>query len=271
MKREQLIEVFFNEIELTPMLRRSVDEERLAGLVQSILEVGLLYPPRLTRHGDRYLPADGFHRILAGMKLGWKSITAYVEENPLGEGQMLQQALIANTHRVENTPLERAEGIARLKELTGWSASTIAEKLGYSNATVSRLLSLLELPEPIREQVHRGDITLSAACELARVGDGERQAALAADVAGGRLTRDALGGEVRALNRPCPAGAATAKRPARVTAKLGDGRAVSVSGEELDLEAFITTLEEVLARARKARNQGIEVATFVKMLRDQAG
>ncbi|WP_169974028.1 ParB/RepB/Spo0J family partition protein [Tautonia rosea] len=268
---EQIAEIPLAEIELVPLLRKSIDEERLEGLMQSIREVGLLYPPRLTRRGEKYLPADGYHRIVALMKLGRKSIPALVEEEPLGEGEMIRKGLVANAHRVENTPLEKAEAIDRLMGLTGWNASTVAEKLGFSNATVSRLLSLLELPEPIREQVHRGDISLSAASELARVEDPGAQASLAADVASGRLTRDALSGSLRSRRRkPTPGGVAAAG-PSRITARLGGGRTVSVVGGGIDLEAFIEALEEVLAKARKARTQGIEAATFAKMLKDQAG
>jgi ParB family chromosome partitioning protein len=267
MPSEQIQDIALSEIELVPLLRKTIDEEKLAGLTQSIREVGLLYPPRLTRRGEKYLPADGYHRIVALMKLGRKTIPAFVEDEPLGEGDMIRKGLIANSHRIENTPLEKAEAIARVMELTGWNASTVAEKLGFSNATVSRLLSLLQLPEPIRERVHRGDIPLSAACELARVEDGPTQAALATEVASGRLTRDALSGSLKSLKK----GATASAGPSRVTAKLGSGRAVTVVGESIDLEAFIEALEDVLSKARKARTQGIEVGTFAKMLRDQAG
>jgi ParB family chromosome partitioning protein len=269
MSPEIIQAVPLEEIELVPLLRKSIDQESLAGIVQSLREVGLLYPPRLIRRGDKYVPGDGYHRILAAHKLGWKTIPAIIEEKPLTEGEMIQKGFIANSHRIQNTYMEQAEGIGRLMVVTGWNATTVAAKLGLSNATVSRLLSLLELPEPIRERVHRGDISLSAACELAKVEDGEAQASLAGQVAAGKLSRDALAGSVKSRKRAASTPATTA--PSRVTAKLGGGRTVSVVGDSLDLEGFIEMLEEVLTKARKARTQGIEVGTFAKMLRDQAG
>lgn len=268
---DRIQEVPIGEIDLVSLIRKTIDEERVAGIMQSIQEVGLLYPPHLTRRGEKYLPTDGTHRIVALMKLGRTSIPAFVEDKPLDEAETIRKGLIANTHRSENTPLEKGEAIARVMELTGWNATTVAAKLGLSNATVSRLLSLLHLPEPIREQVHRGDISLSAACELARVGDGEAQASLATEVATGRLTRDALSGSVKSLKKRTVKSPEAFAGPSRVSAKLGGGRTVSIVGESLDLEAFIEALEEVLAKARKARTQGIEVGTFAKMLRDQAG
>ncbi len=257
------------EIELVPLNRKSLDEEALAGLTQSMQEVGLLYPPRLTRQGQKYIPSDGYHRILAAMKLGWTEISAIIEEKPLAEGELIQKGLIANSHRIANTPVEKAEAIGRLMEVTGWNASTVAEKLGMSNATVSRLLSILQLPEPIRERIHRGDISLSAACELARVEDGAEQEELASKVAAGKLTRDALSGSLKSRMNG-HAHKAAVPSPSRVTAKLAGGRAVTVAADSVDLDAFIETLEEVLGKARKARAQGIELGTFAKMLRDQA-
>lgn len=270
-------EIPIGEIDLYSLIRKTIDEERVAGIMASIREVGLLYPPRLVKRGEKYLPADGCHRIVALMKLGKSSVPAFVEEKPFDEAEAIREGLIANTHRSENSPLEKGEAIDRLMKLTGWNATTVAAKLGLSNATVSRLLSLLGLPEPIREQVHRGDISLTAACELAKVENGDARAAMAADVAGGRLTRDALSGAVKNLkksaDRQDPAGPPQDgdAGPSRVSAKLASGRTVSVSGKGLDLVAFIEALEEVLAKARRARTQGVEVSTFARMLRDQAG
>jgi hypothetical protein len=56
-----------------------------------------------------------------------------------------------------------------------------------------------------------------------------------------------------------------------VTAPLGEGRTIVLSGPGLDtMDGVIRCLEDLLARARKARPQGIEVRTFAKLLADQA-
>jgi ParB family chromosome partitioning protein len=267
MPTEQIQEVAFTDIEMVPLLRKEIDQEKLGGLIRSIEEVGLLYPPRLTRQGEKFVPADGFHRLLAFMKLGRKSIPAIIEEKPLSEGAMIQKGLIANAHHSDFTPVEKAEAIARLMEMTGWNASTVADKLGFSNATVSRLLALLQLPEAIRERVQQGKIPLSAASELVRIEDSESQAALAAEVAAGRMTRDGLAGTVKSR---LGGNGGPRETASRICCTLPAGGTVTVKAERLDLEGFISALEEVLAKARKARSQGVEVGTFAKMLRDQA-
>jgi hypothetical protein len=56
----------------------------------------------------------------------------------------------------------------------------------------------------------------------------------------------------------------------RVTAVLPGGRSVTLTCENPNLEQFIRTLEELAAKARKVRPRGIELSTFVRMLRDEA-
>jgi hypothetical protein len=77
-------------------------------------------------------------------------------------------------------------------ELAQWNASQAAKELGFSAATVTRLLALLALPNSIVEQVQAGRIPASAAYELARIEDPARQAELAGQLAQGQLTRDGL-------------------------------------------------------------------------------
>src|SRR6185312_17026408 len=165
--------------------------------MKSIQEVGLLYPPRLTRQDDRLIPVDGAHRILACLKLGRKSIPAIIEEKPFCEEIYIQKALIANGHHSDFSYVEKAEAITRLRELTGWDATTVADRLGFSNSTVSRLMALGQLPGEIREGIHSGKIPFSAASELSKIEDKETQAKYAAQLASKELTRDQLTGMVK--------------------------------------------------------------------------
>jgi ParB-like chromosome segregation protein Spo0J len=165
--------------------------------------------------------------------------------------------------------LNLATAVYGLMQKTGWNASTVAERLGFSNAKVSRLLAVLQLPGEIRERVHKGEIPLTSAVELAKVG-GDTQAALASQVAAGALTRDALSGTVKSQRNGRNGNENSQGGASRVCCRLSSGGSVTVCGESLDLEEFITALEEVLAKARKARSQGIEVSTLAKMFRDQA-
>jgi hypothetical protein len=124
------------------------------------------------------------------------------------------------------------------------------------------------LPEAIRKQIESGEVSASAAYELSRVKDAGQQALLASQAAAGQITRDALSGTVKA-KKLC-ASEKSEEGHTRVTAKLSAGRSVSVSAAALNLDSFIETLEELLARARQARPKGLALGTFLKVLQDQA-
>jgi ParB family chromosome partitioning protein len=183
--------------------------------------------------------------------------------------EMVEIQLIENTQRKNLRPLELATALQQLISISGMTATQVAGRLGLSAASVSRSLKLLELPEAIQLQVDRGEISASSAYEIARIEDAEKQAALAGQVADGRLTRDALSGARKATNRRGVHSSAAA--PSRVTAKLGGGRSLTIAGSGLaSLEVLIQWLEELLSKARKVRAQNLELGTFIKMLRDQA-
>ncbi len=181
---------------------------------------------------------------------------------------MLQRQIIENVQRENLTPMETATAIAGLMKSTGWKVGEAATRLGMSNASATRLLAMLTLPESIQNQVAAGVIPASAAYELSRVEDSGQQKELANRFAAGRLTRDALAGAIKAQAK------STTKVPSvatgRATAQLGEGRTVTVVGHPLSLEGFIEILEILLAQARRARTQGLELETLIAMLKDKS-
>jgi ParB/RepB/Spo0J family partition protein len=270
MTEEQIQYVGLDQIVADPdQPRRFFEEDSLERLAASLKELGQLVPIRVRFDGERFLIEDGERRLRAAKRAGFSTIAVIVEEKGVANGGAGQRQLVINCQREDLTSGEKAHAIRRLMDETGWNASQVADRLGFSKATVSRLLSLLELPEPIRERVDSGEIPLSAANSLARVTDGGQQAALASEVAAGRLTRDGLVGTLKSRRNGGPPRAP--RGASRVCCKLSSGQSVTVSSEEtLDLDEFITALEEVLGKARKARTQGLEVSTLAKMFRDQA-
>ncbi len=260
------IELPINEIVCQPQVREHFDEEPIAGFAKTIGELGLLQPILVRRDGNEWVLINGEMRLRAAKKAGLTKIRAEVEDSNLTAAQILHRQLVANQH-IELLPLEKARAIDRLMRESGWTAIEVAAKLGISSATVSRLLSLLKLPESVQEKIDKGQIPASTAYELAKVEDAREQAQLADDIAAGRLTRDGVSGRVKAGRTTS---APSDKAPTRGTAALGGGRSITVRGSGLSLENLIAWLEELLAKARKARPQGLELTTFLKMLRDQA-
>ncbi len=56
----------------------------------------------------------------------------------------------------------------------------------------------------------------------------------------------------------------------RATAVLDEKRRMTVFGDGLDLESFLQTLEELIARLRKFRTRGIGLPTSLRILKEEA-
>ncbi len=265
---EHIQSIPLDQIQTASQVRTHFDEQAIQGLALSLKEVGQLQPIRVRRVGDQYIIVDGERRYRAATPAGFSAINAIVEGKELGEGELLQRQMIANCQREDLSPLEKARALKQLMTVTGWNAKQVAGGLGMSRAMVSRLLSLLHLPEELQQKVEQGDIPVSAAYELTQVADPRIQESLATALAEGRLNRDGISharkrGNEAAVNKPAST--------SRVTALLGEGRSFTMTAPGLDLESFIGSLEELLAKARRVRPQGMSLRTFITMLKDQAG
>jgi ParB/RepB/Spo0J family partition protein len=240
----------------------------LAGLAESIKESGGIHLPLLVRNeGGKLVVLDGERRLRAAKLAGLTEVPVVVSDESMSDSQVLHRQLVLDAQRVGLGPMERARALGRLIEEAGWSAEQAARKLGLSAATVSRSLALLKLPEAIQAKVSSGTLPADSAYLLARMDDPQAQAALAAQAGEGMLSRDALSRKLRRVRRAENAAQAGV---ARATVALGGGRTVTVTGKDITLDSLVDLLEPLLARARKARSQGLSLHTFIRTLKDQA-
>jgi hypothetical protein len=192
-----------------------------------------------------------------------------VEGDEFSDVDAQMTALIANCQRTNLSDMDTAEAVENLMRESGWNASETAGKLGFSIAKVSRLRELRTLPEPIRDAIRAGKIPPSSGVQLAGIDDPNEQAAFAERIRSGELTRDGLAGEVK--RRRTKQRSDTVGGMSRVVAPLGNGRSITLAGAGLtSLDALVAWLEALLIKARRARPKGLELGTFVRILRDEA-
>ena len=179
-----------DEIETNPdQPRRSVGD--LEELRMSIESKGVLEPILV-----RPLP-DGRFRIIAGERRFRAALEAGLGEIPcieldVPDNEVMEIALIENLHRRDLHPFEEAMGYSSLSDRHGYTQQQIAETVGKSRVSITEAMSLLEIPEDLRETCRRADIDArSVLLEIARLGDRERMEEAIALVAGGS-TRDDL-------------------------------------------------------------------------------
>ncbi len=169
-------EVPVGQIRPNPYQPRQIfDADRLAELVESIREHGVLQPVLLRRVAiDNYELIAGERRFRAAETVGLKSIPALVKE--YGDSQMLEVALIENVQREDISPVEAAFAFRRLGAEFGMTQQAIAKRVGKAQSTIANTLRLLSLPEPILESLQRGEITEGHARTLLQI-EGKAQTA----------------------------------------------------------------------------------------------
>ena len=170
----------------------------LDGLVASIASVGLIEPLAVERcvvadHADddhRFHILAGERRWTAARRAGMTDVPCMVRDAVTDDGARAELMLIENLQRQDLQPLEEARGYQRLVDL-GLSQRTIAERVGCSQAHVSRRVALLELPAAVQAKVgakpDSGGITVADAHELLKLKDHPKD--LAAAAKGGDVAR----------------------------------------------------------------------------------
>ncbi|MFQ5966044.1 MAG: ParB/RepB/Spo0J family partition protein [Acidimicrobiia bacterium] len=153
--------------EITPnpsQPRSNFDKESLAGLAQSISQVGILQPI-IVRPGDPgYVLVAGERRWRAARTAGLGEIPAIIRADD--EGTALTEALIENVQREDLNPLEEAGGYRQLLEDFGMTHEQVADRVGKSRSAVSNTLRLLGLPPEIQGMLARGELTAGHARAL---------------------------------------------------------------------------------------------------------
>ena len=101
-------------LESVKVLRRiRKDLGDITGLMESLKSYGQLTPIIINR---KYELIAGFRRLQAAKRLGWKSIEAMIIDRPT-EQQKLEVEIEENVQRLELSPEEIADGMARLQKL----------------------------------------------------------------------------------------------------------------------------------------------------------
>ena len=150
--------------------RREIDSEELRELEQSLKSSGLLQPITVRRRGDAFELIAGERRFRAASNLGWSEISAIVRD--FDDRTMLVLALVENLQRANLNAVEEARGYRRLIEEFKLTQQDVAEAVGKDRTTVTNLLRILGLPEPVQRMVESGRLSSGHARALLALGPG---------------------------------------------------------------------------------------------------
>ena len=179
-------------IEANPDQPRSAMGD-LAELTKSIASRGVLEPILVrAREDGRFTIISGERRYRAALEAGLAEIPCI--EMEVTDSELLEVALVENLQRKDLTPFEEADGYRALKERYGYTHEQIAEAVGKSRVTVTEALAIGRLPDPVKEECRRADISSkSFLLELGRLRSEDLMLdAVRSWMEGADVTRDSL-------------------------------------------------------------------------------
>ena len=233
--------------------RRAVGD--LSDLVTSIKDKGVLEPVLVRPDADDetgFVLISGERRYRAALEAGLLEIPAIVME--VSDEEALEIALVENLQRQDLSAFEEAEGYERLASAHGYTHEQIATAVAKSRTSVTESLSLLKMPDEIRQSVNAlGIASKSLLLEVMKVGDPDLMLRLLERISSYGLGRDAVRKEAQKLRRGSRSGAKRAKPYTfRFKAKNKSYQlALSFRQSEVEPEDLIGALEDVLAQLRR--------------------
>ena len=160
--------------------RRYFDEQRIAELADSIRQQGVLQPLVVRKADSGYELIVGERRFRAAQRAGLERVPVIVKE--VSDAESLEMALVENIQREELTPIEEALAYRQLMDEFQLTQEDVAKRVGKSRPVIANLLRVLNLPEEIKGDVDRGNLSVGHARSLLALETPDKQIALARQI-----------------------------------------------------------------------------------------
>lgn len=164
-----------SKIEANPFQPRSdFGDDALQELADSIAEQGVIQPITVRKLGyDKYQIISGERRMRAAKSIGLQEVPCYIRV--ANDEQMLELALIENTHREDLNAIEISISYQRLIEECDLTQENLSKKIGKNRSTIANYLRLLKLPAEIQLAIREGHISMGQARTFVNIEDREEQ------------------------------------------------------------------------------------------------
>jgi len=160
--------------------RKHFDETELAELAESIAQDGLLENLVVRPAEASEFTSHPTHRLVAGERR-WRALRLLIQagrwDQPIpckiveiDDAAHRRIALVENLQRKDLRPIDEAQALKDLMEVTGQGTAEVAKEIGFTQRFVQQRLQLLALPPKTQEQINAGALTLERAREeIARI------------------------------------------------------------------------------------------------------
>ncbi len=144
--------------------RKTFNDAKMAELVASIKEKGIIQPLVVRRQDDHYQIVAGERRWRAAQKAGLESVPVVIQN--VTEDSALEIALIENIQREDLNPLEEAGAYRHLMDSFDLLQEEVARRVGKDRSTVANALRLLKLPEKVKSDLLESRLSMGHARAL---------------------------------------------------------------------------------------------------------
>ena len=157
--------------------RRNFDSDELKELAISIKSRGLLQPVIVRPNPDR----NSQFQLIAGERRWRASQIASLHEIPaiisdFGDKEAAELSLIENIQRRDLSVIEEAQGYQTLLDKHGYSQKELADIVGKSRSHIANIGRLLSLPQVIRDNIIKRNLTMGQVRPLIGRKDAEQLA-----------------------------------------------------------------------------------------------
>ena len=131
--------------------RKVFNDAKMAELVASIKEKGVIQPLVVRQMPDHYQIIAGERRWRAAQKAGLDKLPVVIQN--VSEDWALEVALIENIQREDLNPMEESAAYRHLMDNFDLSQEEVAKRVGKDRSTVANALRLLRLPERVKDDL----------------------------------------------------------------------------------------------------------------------
>lgn len=161
-------EIDVNNIETgKSQVRNRKVEQDLDVLIESIRKFGLLEPVTVYKKAEnKYVLVAGQRRLLAMKKLEWKKIPATIIDRPedaVGEKKI---SFVENVIRSDMISQDLVDACTLFYKKYG-SLKSVADELGIPAKKAAKYIKYDRLPDSVKEQVEKHNVSLNAALKAA--------------------------------------------------------------------------------------------------------
>ena len=137
--------------------RKRFAAEELTQLSRSIKEQGIIQPLLVCKSDKGYELIAGERRLRAAKMAGLDRVPVVVKD--VSAASLIEMSIVENIQRQDLNPLEEAEAYHSLMTTFGLTQDQTAKRVAKSRSTITNLLRLRQLPQPIKDSILEETLT----------------------------------------------------------------------------------------------------------------